>query len=254
MTDSDPSPFPETADIETANDDYAGRFAGPSGKWLLEVQTRELLAALKGVSPGGSALDVGGGHAQTEHVLRSAGFDVTVTGSAESCRHRLPADTPFLLADHLHLPFEDRSVRIVISFRLLPHCKRWKELIPELCRVADERVIIDYPARQSVNFIADKLFTFKKSFEKNTRPFILFSHKEVREAFEAEGFIAKRHPQFFWPMVLHRMLKTPSLSRILEAPARWLGLCALFGSPIVLECRRDPSRSPRKASGAAADK
>ena len=237
MIDPDPQTFPETADIETATDEYAGRFAGASGQWMLDVQSQALRKALAGIS-GGSALDVGGGHGQTEHVLRDAGFSVTVTGSAESCRHRLPAETPFILADHLRLPYEDRSMDVVISFRLLPHCDRWQELIPELCRVADQRIVVDYPAKQSVNFIADKLFALKKGFEKNTRPFTLFSHKEIKEAFDEQGFTVKRHPQFFWPMVLHRMLKRPALSRLLEMPARLLGLNHFFGSPVVLEARR----------------
>lgn len=241
MPEPDPRTFLETADIETATDAYAGRFAGASGQWMLQVQSQQLRTALRGLAPGGNALDVGGGHAQTEGILREAGFSVTVTGSAPSCRHRVPASTPFILADHLQLPYADREMKVVISFRLLPHCDRWRELIPELCRVADERVVVDYPAKQSVNFIADKLFALKKGFEKNTRPFTLFSHKEIRQTFEEAGFMVTRHSQFFWPMVLHRMLKCPLISRILEAPPRWLGLRALFGSPVVLEARRRQS-------------
>ncbi len=230
--------FPETADIETANADYANRFAGPAGAWLLEVQADRLKAALQGLDASGTALDVGGGHAQTAPVLVEHGFNTTVTGSAPSCQERVPDSIPFQIANHLDLPYEDRSVDVVISFRLMPHCDRWPELVKELCRVADKRVIVDYPAKQSVNFLADALFGLKKNVEKNTRTFTLFSHREVREAFEAEGFTVKRHPQFFWPMVLHRMLKRPRISRALEAPARWLGLTALFGSPVVLEARR----------------
>ncbi len=231
--------FPETADIETANADYAGRFAGAAGAWLLEVQADRLKAALRGLPAGGNALDVGGGHAQTAPVLVEHGFSTTVTGSAPSCQERVPDSIPFQIANHLQLPYGDRSLEVVISFRLMPHCDRWPELVKELCRVADKRVIVDYPSKQSVNFLADALFGLKKNVEKNTRTFTLFSHREVREAFEAEGFTVKRHPQFFWPMVLHRMLKRPGISRTLEAPARWLGLTALFGSPVVLEARRD---------------
>lgn len=230
--------FPETADIETATEDYARRFAGPAGAWLLDVQSDRLRAALTGLPPGGTALDVGGGHAQTAPVLTACGFTPTVTGSAPSCRDRLPETTPFLLADHLNLPFPDRSFDVVISFRLMPHCTRWPELVRELCRVADKRVIVDYPARQSVNVLADALFGLKKNVEKNTRTFTLFSHREVREAFESQGFMLTRHPQFFWPMVLHRMLKRPALSRALETLPRLLGLTALLGSPVVLEARR----------------
>ncbi|WFB37304.1 methyltransferase domain-containing protein [Kiritimatiellota bacterium B12222] len=239
MTDIDPSLFPETADIETANDEYAGRFSGKAGEWMLDVQSQQLRNSLHDIPANGTAVDVGGGHAQTEWVLREAGLSVTVTGSAESCKHRVPEETPFILADHLNLPYQDREIDVVVSFRLLPHCERWPELIPELCRIAENRVVVDYPAKQSVNFIADKLFALKKGFEKNTRPFTLFSHREIREAFEKEGFTVKRRPQFFWPMVLHRMLKNPKISRTIEAPARWLGLNALFGSPVVLEARRN---------------
>lgn len=230
--------FPETADIETANADYANRFAGPAGAWLLEVQAARLKDALAGLPNEGAALDVGGGHAQTAPVLMEHGFSTTVTGSAPSCQERVPESIPFILANHLELPCPDRSVDVVISFRLMPHCDRWPELVKELCRVADKRVIVDYPARQSVNFLADAMFGLKKNVEKNTRTFTLFSHREVREAFEAEGFTVKRHPQFFWPMVLHRMLKNPGISRALEAIPRRIGLTSLFGSPVVLEARR----------------
>lgn len=235
--------FPETADIETANEDYASRFAGPAGAWLLEVQSDRLKDALAGLPNEGKALDVGGGHAQTAPVLVEHGLATTVTGSAPSCQDRVPNSIPFLLANHLELPFEDRSLDVVISFRLMPHCDRWPELVQELCRVADKRVIIDYPAKQSVNFLADALFGLKKNVEKNTRTFTLFSHREVREAFEAQGFTLKRHPQFFWPMVLHRMLKRPGLSRALETLPRLIGLTALFGSPVVLEARRHATHS-----------
>lgn len=227
--------YPETADIETATDDYAGRFAGKAGSWLLEIQSDRLLHALPEITPGMTALDVGGGHGQTAPLLAKKGLAVTVTGSAPSCQKRLPPDMPFLLADHLALPFEDRSVDVVVCFRLLPHCQRWPELVQELCRVGSQRVIVDYPARQSVNFLADALFGLKKNVEKNTRPFTLFTHREIREAFARHGYRVRRHPQFFWPMVFHRMLKNPAVSRVIEAPPRWLGLTRFFGSPIVLE-------------------
>ena len=235
------SPFPETADIHSSTDEYADRFAGAAGQWMLDVQERELRRALAGLEPG-EALDVGGGHGQTEPVLRSLGFKTTVTGSDESCQHRLAEDTPFLVADHLHLPYEDQSVQVAVCFRLLTHCERWPELIAELCRVSEKRVILDYPARASVNVVAEKLFTLKKKYEKNTRTYTLFSHKEVREAFAAHGFLVRRrYPQFFWPMVLHRMLKRPGVSRFLEGAARGLGLTFLLGSPVILEVERDPT-------------
>lgn len=233
------SPFPETADIESASEDYAKRFSGAAGAWLLDIQSDRLRRCLKGLS-NGTALDVGGGHGQTAPVLQQAGFEVTVTGSAACCAERVPDGIPTQVANHLELPYEDQSFDLVISFRLMTHCTRWPELIRELCRVAHHRVIIDYPSRVSVNFLADALFGLKKGFEKNTRTFRLFSHREIRDAFAREGFTVVRRPQFFWPMVLHRMLKNPSLSRVLESIPRFLGLTHLFGSPVVLEAIRKP--------------
>lgn len=228
----------ETADIETASEDYATRFSGPIGEWLLWVQAEKLRKSLQGLPPDCTVLDVGGGHAQTAPVALAMGHAVTVTGSDPACGARLPGGIPFVLADHPSLPFPDQSFDAVLCFRFLPHCERWPELVAELCRVARHRVVVDYPARRSVNFFADKLFALKKNVEKNTRPFTLFHHGEVADAFSSQGFIPKRHPQFFWPMVLHRMHKTPALARALEAPCRLLGLTALLGSPVVLEARR----------------
>jgi hypothetical protein len=110
--------------------------------------------------------------------------------------------------------------------------------------VAEDRVVVDYPARMSVNVVAETFFGWKKKVEKNTRTYALFQHREVREVFEANGFtVTRRHPQFFWPMVVHRMLKRPKLSQGLENAARLLGLTRLFGSPVVLEAQRDPAQT-----------
>jgi hypothetical protein len=49
-------------DVFTSSQEYASRFAGEVGKWLLSVQDEALLEALEpSVSRGGLLLDVGGG-------------------------------------------------------------------------------------------------------------------------------------------------------------------------------------------------
>ena len=85
-----PAAFPETADIETSNDDYATRFKGATGAWMLAVQAR-MTRALLGNRPRGSLLDVGGGHGQLAFPLADDGWNVTVLGSAPSCRARIAA-------------------------------------------------------------------------------------------------------------------------------------------------------------------
>lgn len=232
-------PFPETADIHTSSDEYAGRFSGSAGQWMLAVQehiTRRMLRSLEGAS----VLDVGGGHGQLALPLCRAGWRVTVLGSDETCRHRIQSVVDsgacqFVVGNVIALPFPDKSFDLVLCFRLLTHCERWPELVRELCRVARQGVIVDYPTAQSLNAIAPALFGAKKKFEKNTRAWALFRHRQVLDEFAQNGFVpAETQKQFFLPMVLHRMLKSRALSAALEAACRALGLTRLWGSPVIV--------------------
>lgn len=233
------TPFSETADIETASEDYASRFASPAGQWMLQEQARHLLELTRDLPRSAKAIDVGGGHAQTAPLLADAGLSVHVTGSAAECSARLPEGMSFEVADNLHLPHENESVDLTLAFRYLPHCDDWPSLVRELCRLSRRFVLVDYPAKASVNVVADSLFALKKKVEKNTRPFTLFSHKEIIASFEANGFRARTlRKQFFWPMVIHRMLNKPGASRFLEAVPRYLGLTAIWGSPAILLAER----------------
>lgn len=235
---SDPSTYPETADIETSSDEYAGRFAGPAGQWLLDVQERLTLELLKPLGAR-TVLDVGGGHGQLALPLVRDGYEVTILGSSPSCEHRVEAVTRsgrarFLVGNVVQLPFPDRSFDVVIAFRLVTHCERWPVLIRELCRVARRAVIVDYPTSQSVNAIAPALFNAKKKYEKNTRPWSLFRHEQIDAEFERNGYRRDgRRGQFFFPMVVHRMFKTRGLSAGLEACSRALGLNQRWGSPVI---------------------
>lgn len=238
------SVFPETADIETSSDDYAGRFAGAAGQWLLEVQERITMRFMRG-HPGARVLDVGGGHGQLTIPMCRAGYDVTVLSSAESCKKRISeivdsGKCKFVVGNVIALPFPDKSFDVVIAFRMVTHCEQWPVLIRELCRVAKSAVIVDYPTSQSLNAVAPALFNAKKKIETNTRTWILFKHKQVIGAFNDNGWhLHARRAQFFLPMVLHRMLKCRGLSAGLEAVCRALGLTRLWGSPVIIEMRPD---------------
>lgn len=233
-----PPSFPETADIHTSADEYATRFAGRTGAWMLEVQERITLDFLRPFAAK-TVLDVGGGHGQLARPLCRDGYEVTVLGSAPACEHRIRDLTRtgacrFVVGNVIALPFPDRSFDAVICFRLVTHCGRWPELIAELCRVARQAVIVDYPTSQSLNTIAPALFGAKKKLEKNTRPWRLFRHDEVLGEFEKQGWrVANRTGQFFFPMVVHRMLSTRPLSVLLEAVSRAPGLNRRWGSPVI---------------------
>ncbi len=211
---------------------------------MLAVQQRLTVSLLRSYGPERSILDVGGGHGQLAVPLCREGHQVTVLGSAAECARRLrPAletgRCRFLVGNVIGLPFADRSFDLAISFRLLTHCRQWPVLIAELCRVARQAVIVDYPTSQSVNRLAPALFAAKKKVEVNTRLWRLFTHAEVRRAFGEQGFTEGRlKKQFFLPMVVHRMLKCRPLSAGLEAVSRAAGLTRLAGSPVICCYRR----------------
>ncbi len=246
----------ETADVETASDDYARRFAGPVGTWFLEQQAQATLALLGDLGPASSLLDVGGGHGQLAPALAAAGYRLTVVGSAPEAGVRLASwvaagNGRFEVADLLALPFPDQAFDAVLCFRLLPHSVDWRALLGGLCRVARRAVVLDYPSRRSVNVVADQLFAWKRRIERNTRPFQAFSPAEIRGAFTSHGFrVTGVRPQFLWPMVLHRAHGLRMLGRLLETPAKAIGATRLWGSPVVVRADRvAPGTQPSALDG-----
>lgn len=244
------SVFPETADIETSSDDYALRFAGPTGQWLLSVQERitlRLLSRGNGAIQQQSILDVGGGHGQLALPLVHEGYQVTVVGSDDSCQTRLRPllerpNFKFCVGNLIELPFPAKSFDHVVCFRFISHCDAWPQLVKELCRVARHSVILDYPPLVSWNLLTPVLFHLKKKLEGNTRTYTLFKHHELDSHFQNQGFeLEKRKGQFFLPMVVHRKLKQPAISEKLEAPLRNLGVTDLFGSPVIARFNRRTS-------------
>ncbi|WP_250565703.1 class I SAM-dependent methyltransferase [Adonisia turfae] len=238
-----PDGFPETADIETSSEDYASRFAGAIGEWLLQVQeaaTLKMLAAY----PGAKVLDVGGGHGQLTKVLIEQGYDVTVLGSAEICKARIQTyldqgQCAFQVGNVLDMPYSDNAFDVVISYRFLAHVTQWQQFLRELTRVAGKAVIVDYPTVRSVNAIAPALFKFKKGLEGNTRPFVCYHEQEIIDHCESIGWHpSQRYAQFFWPMVLHRTLGKPKVSSLLEQAPRLLGLTRLLGSPVIAKFQK----------------
>lgn len=227
------------ADLETASGNYATRFAGPVGQWFLETQTEGMLSLLpKGKSL--KILDVGGGHGQTSDPLRKAGHEVTVHGSHADCEQRLielygKDAFPFVVSPPVDLPFEENSFDWVVCFRLLTHTEHHVELVRELCRVARDGVILDYPNTRSLNAIGPLFFRWKKSLEKNTRHWTQFNHRTVAGNFsKANWGVTARYNQFFFPMAFHRLCKNLPLTKFLEKSSRGIGLTKILGNPSIV--------------------
>jgi len=243
-------PFPalsvppqDTCDLATANEDYAARFAGPAGAHLLNVQHRATQHMLKPFGQG-SVLDLGGAHGQNATLLTQWGHKTTVYGSHPDCDFHL---RPLIDQDAIHfdvgdlyqLPYADREHDVVLSYRMMAHIQDPDAYIAQMCRVANKAVIIDFASSRSINAISPLLFAHKQKLEKNTRPFNLFRPRDLQRRFAQHGF--KRTAtigQFLWPMVMHRALHHPTISRVAEAIPHALGLAHFLGSPVIARYER----------------
>lgn len=233
----------ETADIETSSADYARRFSGSAGRYLLDVQSRTVQKIVADLKPG-TVLDVGGGHGQLVDALAALGWKVTVLGSDDECGRNLrelhgKRDCEFVCGDLLRMPFANAQFDLVVSVRLLSHTDAWQMLMRELCRVARRAVVIDYPSVKGLNALTPLLFGMKKAFEGNTRTYTSFSRDDIAAALTTTPFgVTREIKQFFLPMVLHRAMRAAPPVRWAEGIARGVGLTALFGSPVILRADR----------------
>lgn len=224
------------ADIETSSETYASRFSGVAGAWLLARQTEILLSLLSSIQAK-TVLDVGGGHGQIAGPLCPKGYTVTVLGSTEACRARIDdlvagGQCTFKAGNLLAIPFPDRSFDVVTCFRYISHCDEWELLVKELCRVAKQAVIIDYPPLFSFNLLTPLLFRLKKKIERTTRTYTIFRAKQIEEQFRIHKFSPHSSVgEFFFPMVLHRALKNPRQSALIERLPAAIGLRDLVGNP-----------------------
>ena len=228
----------ETADIETSSEGYAARFRGAVGEWLLGVQERAVMKALARCEVQ-SVLDVGGGHGQTAGSLSRRGYAVKVAGSDQSCAARLSpliasGKCTFVSGDLLNLPFPNENFDAVVSLRFISHCDQWQRLVSELTRLARKVVVIDYPVRRKGTLLELILFPIKKFAEGNTRRYRLYDNEELAAEFRKCGFeLQERVRQFALPMVVHRLLRSPTISRFIEGGLRRLGVTDAIGSPII---------------------
>ncbi|MBU2677981.1 MAG: class I SAM-dependent methyltransferase [Gammaproteobacteria bacterium] len=236
-------------DIETSSEGYAGRFQGAAGQYFLEVQENCVRHLLTDCMT--SVLDVGGGHGQLTPLFHSRGCGITMLGSDDSCHSRLrdkypDNDIEYVTGDLLNLPFENQQFDLVIAVRLISHITAWERLIAELCRVAKNSVIIDYPSVFALNALTPLMFKLKKGIEGNTRTYTSFSRRRLANCFRENDFEVRiARSQFFLPMFLHRALKGPRPLQVAETGLRKLGMTHVFGSPVVLRAdRRDAGALP----------
>jgi 2-polyprenyl-3-methyl-5-hydroxy-6-metoxy-1,4-benzoquinol methylase len=232
----------EAPDIETASAEYAARFDGPAGRYLLSVQesaVRTLLAPYAGQT----LLEIGGGHGQLLRVYAALDLQVTLHGSKPVCFERLSGPefkrvTP-LVGPYLGLGLPDRSFDVVVAIRLVMHEQEWQRLLAEMCRLARKAVIIDYASTRSLNAVAPLLFKVKKRLEGNTRNYLSFSRDQLAKVLDGSGFnMLREERQLFLPTVVHRKLGDTGALRGTENLCRAVGLTRALGSPVILRAQK----------------
>lgn len=227
-------------DRATCTREYASRFSGAIGEWFLEVQERMVLEMLDDVAPGSLVLDVGGGHGQLAPRLADEGFRVVVLGSAPECQRLIRSRVrtgriEFAVVPFHGLPFADGAADAVVSVRMLAHIRDWRAFVAEMCRVSAGPVVMDFPARRSVNMASSLLYSLKNRVEDDTtRPFRTIGRAEVERAVRKADFrLSRTAAQYLWPMALHRLLGRSDMAHLIEAPFRTLGITDRFGSPVL---------------------
>ncbi|MDE3153508.1 MAG: class I SAM-dependent methyltransferase [Acidobacteriota bacterium] len=221
------------------------RFGGPIGGLLLETQERVLLDFL-GDLHGRTVLDVGTGTGRAALTLARAGATVTgVDASREMLRvagARARADglsITFQEGDAHALAFPDASFDAAISLRVLMHTPGWRVCLGELCRVARDRVVFDYPALASVALLQSIGRRVGARFGRRVEAYRVFRHRALVQELARHGFAVRRvHRQFVLPIALHKVFGSRRFTEGLEAGLAAAGLLRLFGSPVTVVAER----------------
>ena len=221
------------------------RFAGPIGELIAGTQAR-VIANMVGRVHGRSILDVGTGTGRAALMLAREGGRVTAVDASEEmlrvARQRAADELvpiTFLRADGHHLEFEDHSFDVVVCLRVLMHAPDWVRCLAELCRVANDAVIFDYPSAVSLAAVESAWRRVQHAAGRRIEAYRVFRPARVEQELRRRGFrVRAQHRQFVLPIQLHRRIGS---RRFTDWSERWLdraGLLQLAGSPVTVCAER----------------
>ena len=233
------------ADAAMAERFDALRFSGPIGRLIAGTQ-EACIAAFLAPLDGRTVLDVGTGTGRAAIALARRGARVTgVDASSEMlqvARRRAGearVDVSFVRGDAHALQFDDRSFDAVVCLRVLMHTPDWRRSLTELCRIARERIVIDYPARWSVAALQAGVRAVAQRFSSGVEAYRVFSSGDVAAALGAAGFrITGEHRQFVLPIALHKRIGSVAWTQGVEGVLTAAGLNRRIGSPVTIVAER----------------
>ena len=179
------------------------RFSGPIGQLIASTQEQVIAGFLDPVV-NRTVLDVGTGTGRAGIALARRGAVVTgVDASAEmlavaSRRAReAGAEVTFVAGDAHGLSFGDRSFDAVVCLRVLMHTPDWQRSLGELCRVARDRVVFDYPSFWSAAALQAAARRVAYLFGTRVEAYRVFRSGAIASALARYGFqIVGQHQQF----------------------------------------------------------
>ena len=243
--DADHYSYTAYADPRMAETFDARRFSGPIGRLIADTQER-VIASFLGPLDGKAVLDVGTGTGRAALALAARGARVTgVDASAEmlAVAERRAADAnlavTFARGDAHALEFPDQAFDAVICLRVLMHTPDWRRSLGELCRVAADRVVFDYPALRSAAAVQAAARRLAHAVGVRTEPYRVFSDGAISAELGANGFrVAGVHRQFVLPIAFHKTLNSAAFTAGFERALAHAGLTRLFGSPVTVVAER----------------
>jgi len=222
------------------------RFGGPIGNLIASSQAKTL-SDFVGRIQHRRILDVGTGTGRAALLFARGGARVTAVDASEQmlavARHRAESEglhsVKFQVGDVHALDFQDRSFDVVCCLRVLMHTPRWQLALSELCRVADQLVIIDYPSTTSVALLESLGRRVAHGIGMRTEAYRTFTHGTIVEALERNGFRPRSvHHQFVLPIAFHKLIRSRRFTIRTEDLLDRLGLLKRFGSPVSLVAER----------------
>jgi ubiquinone/menaquinone biosynthesis C-methylase UbiE len=221
------------------------RFSGPIGRMIAETQ-EQIIASFLAPVAGRTILDVGTGTGRAALALAARGAEVTgIDASAEMlavAERRAGAagiKVTFARGDAHGLAFPDASFDAVVCLRVLMHTPDWRQSLGELCRVARDRVVFDYPALSSGAALEAATRGVAHALGMRVEAYRVFSHRAVGTALSANGFrVVDTHRQFVLPIALHKRMNSGRSTERIERAFSRAGVTRLLGSPVTVVAER----------------
>jgi SAM-dependent methyltransferase len=234
------------ANADTARTFDERRFGGPIGGLVASSQAKTL-SDFAGRIQNRRILDVGTGTGRAALLFARGGARVTAIDASKQmlavAGARAEAEgvhnIRFAAGDAHALDFPDRSFDVVCCLRVLMHTPRWQTVVGELCRVADQLVIVDYPSTTSVALAESLVRRAVQRIGVRTEPYRTFTYGAIADAFDRAGFrVRSVHRQFVLPIAFHKAIGSRHFTIWSEDVLDRMGLLKRFGSPVSIAAER----------------